>query len=239
MFLLDLSLESADANLALDEALLEEAEFRDEPLEVLRLWEFSAPVVVLGRGSRVGEEVDVTACREDRIPILRRSSGGAAIVAGPGCLMYSVVLSYECRPKLRMIEQTHRFVLGRVLAAVQTLLPAASQQGTSDLALADNKFSGNSLRCRRTHLLYHGTLLYNFPLELIQRFLKMPPRQPEYRDGRQHQQFVRNVPVDLSELRRAVVDEWQIEGELISWPRECTQQLVVEKYSQNSWNLRL
>lgn len=239
MLLLDISLESAAANLALDEALLEEAEFRDEPLDVLRLWEFTAPVVVLGRGSRVKDEVRVDSCHDQHIPILRRSSGGASIVAGPGCLMYSVVLSYERRPQLRMIERAHRFVLGRVLAAVQTLLPEASQQGTSDLALSAYKFSGNSLRCRRTHLLYHGTLLYDFPLELIQRYLKMPPRQPEYRDGRQHQQFVRNLPVPATKLRRALVDQWQIDADFVDWPRERTEQLVAEKYSQDSWNRRL
>ncbi len=34
------------------------------------------------------------------IPVLRRASGGAAIVIGPGCLMYALVLSYELRPSL-------------------------------------------------------------------------------------------------------------------------------------------
>ena len=30
--------------------------------------------------------------------------------------------------------------------------------------MGELKFSGNSLRVRRTHLLYHGTLLYDFSL---------------------------------------------------------------------------
>ena len=50
------------------------------------------------------------------------------------------------------------------------------QSDASDLVLGDLKFSGNSARCRRRWLLYHGTLLYDFPLALVARCLKMPPR---------------------------------------------------------------
>lgn len=239
MLLLDLSLESAAENLALDEALLQEAESRDEPLEVLRLWEFAGSVVVVGRGSRVENEVEVALCKDQGVQILRRSSGGAAIVAGPGCLMYSTVLSYERRPDLRSIEKTHRFVLGQVLSAVQTHFPQATQRGTSDLALDQYKFSGNSLRCRRTHLLYHGTLLYDLPASGIQQYLKMPPRQPDYREGREHERFVRNLPVQANQLRQAVIDQWPIEGTLADWPRELTQRLAAEKYSSDDWNFRL
>lgn len=239
MLLLDLSLESATANLALEEALLDEAESRGDSFEVLRLWEFASPVVVVGRGSRVEIEVEVAACRQRGIPILRRSSGGAAIVAGPGCLMYSTVLSYELRPQLRLIEKAHRFVLGQVLSAVRSLLPEAEHRGTSDLALGRQKFSGNSLRCRRTHLLYHGTLLYDFPASGIQQCLKMPPRQPDYREGRRHDQFLQNLPIQVSQLRRAIISRWPIEGELADWPREPTRRLAVEKYSTDAWNFRL
>ena len=47
-----------------------------------------------------------------QIPVLRRASGGAAIVAGPGCLMYSVVLRYAGREHLRLLDEVHRHVLG-------------------------------------------------------------------------------------------------------------------------------
>ena len=48
MKLLDLTLDSPAENLALDEALLEQAE-ADGPQEVLRLWEPESPLVVMGR----------------------------------------------------------------------------------------------------------------------------------------------------------------------------------------------
>jgi len=46
---LDLTLPSPAENLALDEALLEEAEASGRPTETLRLWEPRQPAVVVGR----------------------------------------------------------------------------------------------------------------------------------------------------------------------------------------------
>jgi len=81
---LELTLSTPAENVALDEALLAWAESGHEDREVLRLWESPQPVVVVGRSSRMTAEVDVNRCQELGVPIVRRSSGGAAIVAGPG-----------------------------------------------------------------------------------------------------------------------------------------------------------
>ena len=91
MQLLDQTLDDPGANLALDEALLEEAEQQGPDGEFLRLWEFQQPVVVLGRSSRLADETHLAACQRDKVAVLRRCSGGAAIVAGPGCFRYSAM----------------------------------------------------------------------------------------------------------------------------------------------------
>ena len=238
MLLLDLTLPTAAANLALDEALLEQAETSGQPQECLRLWEPAGPLLVVGRSSLVEQEVDEGACRQRNVPVLRRASGGAAIVAAPGCLMYAVVLSLELRPQLRSIDEAHRFVLGQLVEGIRPLAPGVERRGTSDLAIGDRKFSGNSLRVKREHLLYHGTLLYDFPLELIAACLRTPPRQPEYRAGRAHLDFVANLPVDPAALRRAIVAGWAADEPLVDWPRQLTERLVAEKYATREWNYR-
>ncbi|HEX5103221.1 MAG TPA: lipoate--protein ligase family protein [Pirellulaceae bacterium] len=237
MKLLDLTLPTPTENLALDQALLDAAEAGELEDEVLRLWEPAQPVVVVGRGSRVEEEVDVAACRSAGVPILRRDSGGAAIVTGPGCLMYGVVLRYEARQHLRMIDEAHRHVLGIVARAISRLVPSAAHCGTSDLAIGDRKFSGNSLRCKREHLLYHGTLLYDFDLPLIGGLLRMPPRQPAYRAGRRHTDFVVNLPASREQLEQALCSVFAADQRLESWPDELTQRLVKERYALDAWHL--
>jgi lipoate-protein ligase A len=233
---LDLTLPTAAEDLALDEAILDEAEAAAAPEETLRLWESASPVVIVGRSSRLPEEVDLDFCRARRIPVLRRTSGGAAILAGPGCLMYALVLSLDARPALRMIEHAHRLVLETLADALRPMAPGVIRQGTSDLALGEQKFSGNSVRVKRNHLLYHGTLLYAFPLELIPQCLTMPPRRPAYRRDRPHCAFVTNLPLSVEAIRRAVRDAWNAAAPAADWPRERTARLVAERYSRPEWN---
>ena len=239
MKLLDLSLPTPAENLALDEALLEEAETQASGEETLRIWEPAQPFVVLGRSSRTAQEANLELCRQRQIPVLRRSSGGAAIVTGPGCLMYAVVLSYEQRPALRMIERAHQFVLGVTVTALQRLAPDVRMLGTSDLTRRQAKFSGNSLRCKRNYFLYHGTLLYDFPLQLLSDCLGTPPRQPDYRQQRDHATFVQNFPATADQLRAALPAAWGTMEIRSNWPRQRTQDLVEQRYAHDRWNLRI
>jgi lipoate-protein ligase A len=251
MLRLDLTLPTPAENLALDEALLDQAEHENSAAEFIRLWESPQPIVVLGRSSRWEHEVDESACSARQIPILRRSSGGAAIVAGPGCLMYAVVLSYKLRPELRDIRRAHAFALDRSAASLCGLGFPVARAGTSDLIMGNpltdfsslrtpysglKKFSGNSLRAKRTHLLYHGTLLYSFDLALIEMCLRTPPRQPEYRGARSHADFVTNLPIGRGDLLRAVDAAWPASGQLHDWPAAQVAKLVAERFSHESWN---
>jgi len=238
MLILNLTLDTPAENLALDEALLLAAEAADESQELVRIWEPRQTFVVLGSSSRIDLETDTAACLADDVPVLRRPSGGAAVVTGPGCLMYAVVLAYDRHPHLQAIDEAHRFVLGRLATVLSRKVEAVAHAGTSDLAIGDRKFSGNSIRCKRRHLLYHGTLLYRFPLAHIGRYLKTPPRQPDYRRERPHDEFLANLAMDRESLCEAVRDAFDARNPLSQWPRERTAQLVTEKYSRDDWNRR-
>jgi len=238
MLLLDLTLPTPEENLALDEALLDSAEESEATTEVLRFWESDQPMVVLGRSSKAAEEARLDECHSAGVPVLRRCSGGAAIVAGPGCLMYAVVLSYELHPELRSLDFAHCFVLSRLREALLPLDAGVQIRGTSDLALGDQKFSGNSLRCKRNHLLYHGTLLYNFDLTLVEKYLGTAPRQPAYRKERTHGQFVTNTSLSPAAMKRAIAAAFGAIQPLAVRPHELVSKLVAERYLQESWNLR-
>ena len=106
-----------------------------------------------------------------------------------------------------------------------------------DLAIGDLKFSGNALRCKRNFFLYHGTVLYDFPLDRISRYLQTPPRQPDYRRGRSHQEFVRNFPSDAVAIRKAIRDAWLATEVQTEWPRDAVTALVEQRYAKSAWNL--
>src|SRR5260370_1685230 len=106
---LDVTLPSLAANLALDEALLLEAEAGGR--QVLRTWDWSGPAVVLGAAGRLAQEVHEDACRRDGVPILRRASGGGTVLLGKGCLCFSLVLSYDRAPALGLVSSSYRYLL--------------------------------------------------------------------------------------------------------------------------------
>lgn len=239
---LDLSLAAPPSDLALDEALLDEAELGRRG-ETLRIWEFKRPVVVIGRGSKIDGEVDIAFCEQMGIPILRRCSGGAAIVAGPGCLMYSVVISFELHPDLRRVDEAHRWVMVRLIEAISRQRTDVDWKGTCDLTHDGRKFSGNSLRVARNHILYHGTILHDADLSLIARCLRTPPRQPEYRAGRDHRDFITNLSIDAGRLADdlaiafGATRQGSISGDP-DWPMQATEDLLAARYSDRAWHYR-
>jgi lipoate-protein ligase A len=237
MDLLDLTLPTLAENLALDEALLLEAE-AGRGGEVLRFWEWPWPGVVLGASSRLADDVDETVCQADGVPVLRRASGGGTVLLGSGCLCYSLVLAYGRDSLLREITSSYCSIFKQLTTALGGMVPELACAGTSDLTTRGRKFSGNSQQRKRNHLLHHGTLLYGFDLALISRYLCMPSRQPDYRKGRGHSEFLTNVPADPSELRRRLRETWNVDTNRSAWPSDVVRHLVREKYATPEWTRR-
>jgi lipoate-protein ligase A len=242
MTYLDLTLDTPAENLACDEALLDLCE--EERAEILRFWESRQHFVVVGYGNRIESEVNVEACRARGIPILRRCTGGGTVVQGPGCLSYALTLRIPESGSLTTVTGTNQLVMERNRAVLEDLLGIpVSVQGHTDLAMPSReiswlKFSGNAQRRRRASILFHGTFLCAFDLQIIEAVLCNPSKQPEYREKRGHSDFVVNLAASADSIRRAVRSAWDA--------RECSQpvspaavsRLVHEKYGNSAWVAR-
>lgn len=239
MKLIEAELPDAAAHLALDEVLLETAATGAvQESECLRLWEIHNPAVVIGRSSRVFEEVHVPACRQDEIPVRRRFSGGAAVVVGSGCLVYSLVLSRRQRPELTTPAEIHCHVLRVISEALGKKVAGIRVRGTSDLAIGDLKFSGNSVRISGPAVLYHGTMLYDLPLSVVGTYLAQPSRQPDYRAQRMHEDFLTMLPLAREQIANILVDAWQAYATTADWPRLPVEVLAREKYRNDGWTFQ-
>lgn len=239
MKLLELTLPTLAENLALDEALLKAADEQQSlDCELLRLWHASDIGVVVGRSSKVADEVYLDRAAARQVPVLRRPSGGATVAIGPGCLLYTLLIDLSAQPALRMLDAVHDYVMRGMLEAIRPLAPSVRFDGTCDLVLNERKFSGNSLKVGRNWTLYHGTLLLSMDLAIIDQLLKHPPREPEYRKGRAHSEFVTNLNVDAEHLSESLRQTWQADNELEDVPLGLVQELLESRYSQASWNLQ-
>ena len=238
MYRLDLTLPTPEANLACDEALLDECE-RKQDREILRFWESPRHFVVLGLASRRDREVDAAACAARGIPILRRCSGGGTVVQGPGCLSYTLILRIAGNPPLERIDSTNAFIMERHarLLAEATGLPTR-HQGATDLAVGQRKFSGNAQRRRRRFLLFHGTFLLDFPIPLMEEILPYPPKMPRYRGKRSHRAFVTNLYQPPARIKDLLARCWDAEPADPDLPADAIASLVESKYSVPGWNER-
>lgn len=166
-------------------------------------------LVVLGRGSRPEVELDLEACREDGVPIVRRMGGGAAVVLDPGGLTIAVVLPV---PGFKDSLRWFRTISEPLIQALEALgAPGVTIEGVSDLALGDRKMAGACLYRSRGLLYYSAFLLVEPAAELMERYLRHPPREPAYRRGRPHRDFVGALalalgPGRLEEVRLSLLE---------------------------------
>lgn len=205
----DLSFADPLKNIQFDEELLHLADHNNGG-EVLRFWESPVLCVVLGRTCDPLVEVDTVRAERDGVAVVRRSSGGGTVLQGPGCLNFALVLDKSRDPLLMSIAGSYQYVLERVLGGLHALGVEGVLRPVCDLALASNdkKFSGNAQRRGRNYILHHGTLLYNFDLAKVSVYLRMPPKMPAYRQGREHDSFVTNIAIDPENVKRAIRDQF-------------------------------
>jgi len=239
MKLLDLTYPSPEENLACDEALLDACEHSGGE-EILRFWEPAEYFVVLGYSNRGQTEVNLRACRERNIPLLRRYSGGGTVLQGPGCLNYAVVLPIRESGPHSTITGTGTFVMTRHRDAIRQLVPGPVEvRGHSDLALNELKFSGNAQRRRERSLLFHGTFLLSFNIRMVDQVLRPPSKQPTYRKNRSHGEFLTNLHLPSGAVKRAIQEAWNVSDVYEDFPLPQMENLVHERYARPEWNFRM
>jgi lipoate-protein ligase A len=171
-----------------------------------RTWETARPVVVVGRNASIGDQTLQHVCGRDGVPVLRRCSGGGAVILGPGCLNYALGVSLVSHPAWEDVAVSFSTILEQVAAVLN--VPNLTVAGGTDLALNGRKVSGNAQRRGRRALLHHGTLLYAFDASLASRYLTDPDRQPAYRAARPHTDFLGNLPLSREAIEDGLRAAW-------------------------------
>lgn len=240
---LDYSLPAPAENLAADEALLDRCE-SGHGAETLAFWEPRETFVVVGYANKIAQEVNLAACQKSGVPVYRRCSGGGTVVQMPGGLNYSLILRITEGGPLGSISSANRFIMEQNRAALATLLPQLATKdpitvrGHTDLCLGNLKFAGNSQRRRKSHLLFHGTLLLDCDLPCISELLPMPSLEPDYRARRAHEKFLTNLKLPAAAVKAALAKAWHADLPLQNPPWEAITRLAREKYSTREWNYK-
>ncbi len=182
----------------------------------LRFWTPLSTFVVVGYGNVIHKEVNVGVCTQDSIPIYRRCSGGGTVLQAPGCLNYSLILSFEDFSDIASISSANSYIMNRMQGALSAVISDVSVQGITDLTYQGKKFSGNAQKRLRRSLLFHGTFLLEMDLSAVSRYLNHPSIEPDYRQSRPHHDFICNLFKDASIIKQAVCTAWPEVSLLVS-----------------------
>jgi len=147
-------------HMALDAVLTDEVGAgRRKP--TLRIWEWAAPAVVIGRFQSLRNEVDAEAAQRHGIEVVRRISGGGAMFIEPGnTITYSIYAPLSLIDGLPFSE-AYAYMDEWVLAALGELGIEAWYQPLNDITSAGGKIAGAAQVRRSGAVLHHVTMAYD------------------------------------------------------------------------------
>jgi lipoate-protein ligase A len=209
----------AAAQMAADEALLDEVAAGAAP--ALRLYRWSPPAMSLGR-FQPDADVDTDACARLGVEVVRRPTGGMALLHG-GDLTYAVAMPRPEGPE-GGVDPVYRHLAGGLIAGLARLGVAAAvarhdgpagpvcfagQQG-ADLRVGDRKLCGSAQVRRAGAVLQHGSvLLERLPFDETH-LLALRPGAPAVTSERLRAATVTlgelGAPTEVHEVARALVE---------------------------------
>lgn len=174
--------------MAVDEQWAREVAVGTRPA-TLRFWEWSAPAIVVGRFQSIPDEVHVDEAERQGFAIVRRCTGGGAMVVQPGgAITYSLYAPQWFVDGVDAAE-SYRLCDGWLVDALCRLGAAADFRGLNDIAVADEasqwgKAGGAAQRrfpaprgSGPGAVLHHTTLAYTLDGGLMARLLRISPEK--------------------------------------------------------------
>ncbi|MCG8616199.1 MAG: hypothetical protein MI802_08275 [Desulfobacterales bacterium] len=159
----------------------------------VNIYPFDREAVVAGRGSRLEREIHLDRVRADGVPVCRRMGGGCSVFLDPGNLIVSIAFPAEGFGGIQTLFDRCSDWLIRGFSDIS--VDGVYQDGISDLVirdpkLGDRKVAGSCFYRTKGLAYYSAAILVTPELTKMDAYLRHPPREPEYRKGRCHSDFV-------------------------------------------------
>lgn len=155
------------------------------------VWQPDETVIVLGQSNTPEKSLLIENIVTDNIPVTRRPTGGEAVVLTPAMAAITVAREFGV---MTSSKDFFRMVNGTILDVLADLgVKSYGTMGISDITLDSRKILGSSMHRKERRLVYHAVLNISEDPEVLERYLKHPVREPDYRQKRKHSEFVTSL----------------------------------------------
>ncbi|MDY6766482.1 MAG: lipoate--protein ligase family protein, partial [Candidatus Nanohaloarchaea archaeon] len=159
-------------HMALDEVITDRVASGEAP-PTLRIWEWEAPSVVIGRFQSVRDEVFEDMAEQENVNVVRRSTGGGAMFCEPGTVItYSLSLP-EDHVETDDIVESYRELEEWSLTGLGELGANAEWKPINDIVNGEQKIGGSAQGRWDSTVLHHTMLAYDLDIETMLKVLKI------------------------------------------------------------------
>jgi lipoate---protein ligase len=233
---------NASMNMAIDEAIMETIR-AGMSLPTIRFYGWTPSAISIGFFQGLMNEVNLEACQQQGIDVVRRLTGGGAVYHdSDGEVTYSILGPVEIFPP--KILDSYRIICSDILYALQLMGIQASFEPINDLIVDGKKISGNAQTRRSGVLLQHGTILYKVDVEKMFSLLNVSKEKISDKLISSVKKRVTSIGAYSSAPIQDLIDAMEkgfsrdreiIFGDYTPAELNRARQLADEKYSTNSW----
>lgn len=159
-------------HMALDAVLADEVGAGRRP-PTLRIWEWAAPAVVIGRFQSLQNEVEPTGAQRHGITVVRRVSGGGAMFVEPGNTITYSIYAPDALVRGMSFQESYAYLDDWVLEALGELGIRAWYQPLNDIASDAGKIGGAAQARRGRAVLHHVTMSYDIDADKMTEVLRI------------------------------------------------------------------
>lgn len=157
----------------------------------LNTWIPDTTYIILGQSNSIEKSVRTEKIVKDEVRILKRPSGGESVVLTPNTLVISSVIKTSSfnNPKKYFEKINEKIIQVLRKLGIQDL----HHKGISDIAIGEKKILGSSIYRKKDIVFYHAVLNVSETTDFLEKYLKHPNKEPDYRKGREHKDFVTSL----------------------------------------------
>ncbi|CAA7055383.1 unnamed protein product [Microthlaspi erraticum] len=148
----------------------------------------NVPNIVMGMSGKACELVELEPVIRDRIPVIKRFTGGGTVIVDENTLFVSLICNRNDVPNVQPYPRSVMAWSGSLYSDVFNE-SSEFQLRENDYVFGDRKFGGNAQSITRNRWIHHTSFLWDYN-EKNMSYLKLPSRVPQYRLERDHTDFV-------------------------------------------------